>query len=179
MIILLGLNNNVFSDFCLFTCFLLNERVYDIFDTLIDQFQTFLVTKPIPFTIFDFNDFFEHCNQYLINILNNSNEKSTTLKIILRMIGSLSISKKSFNRLNKCSNDFANRIMMDVRRDFNMLYQSVNDNERLLFKNGLITLLCIELVYDKRCSPNKNEVAFLQQMPNENERQDIASQLFC
>jgi hypothetical protein len=64
-----------------------------------------------------------------------------------------------------------------VRKDFGMLYQSVNETEWLLFKSGLAILLCIELLHHKPKISNDNKVDFLLQISNEIIRQDIANEL--
>lgn len=114
-----------------------------------------------------------------MNALEDPNKKCTVLKMILRTIGCLSIPKQHFSRSSKHGKEFAHRIMMDMQRDSKMLYQSVNENEQSLFKYGLITLLCIELVYEKRRKINENEIALLQEMFDKNQCEDIAYQLLC
>ena len=144
---------------------------------LLDQFQAFLATTLNCFKDFDFNDFFRYCKRYLMNALDKSIAKRIPLEIILRMIGTLPI--LDFDRSNEDTNDFAHRIMTNVRRDFIILYQSVDKNEQPLFKIGLIILLCIELLYSKRPDSSENEVGFLQEIDDKNERQDIAYKLLC
>lgn len=100
--------------------------------------------------------------------------------MILCTIGCLlSIPKKHFSRSSKHAKDFAHRIIMHIKSNSKVLYLSVKENEQSLFKYGLITLLCIELVYEKRHEASDNEIAILQEMFDINQCQDIAYQLLC
>ena len=144
---------------------------------LIDQFQAFIVAKPDCFKKFDFNDFFYYCNRYLLHALDKSIAKHIPLKFILRMIGTLSMS--NFDRSSKDASDVAHSIMINVRSDFKIIHLLVKENEQPLFKTGLVTLLCIELLYPKRSNFTENEIAFLQEMDDKNQSQDIAYRLLC
>jgi hypothetical protein len=53
----------------------------------------------------------------------------------------------------------------------------VNEKEWILFGSGLTTLLCIELLQYKSNTSNENHIAFLQQIPDENQRQIMAYEL--
>jgi len=95
--------------------------MYDIFNVLVNQFHAFLSKDNYVYNKYDFNDFFHKCHRYFFDVLINSNNKSITLKIILCMIGFLSIDKQNFDRLNQYSNRFVNQIMSCVRKDFDMV----------------------------------------------------------
>ena len=147
-------------------------------NTLLDQFETVLKAETIRFTKVDFNEFFDCCNQYLTNALDKCIAKCTPLKMILRMIGSSCMRNESFDRSGKAANYFAHYIMIDVQKNINtMICQLVDENERQLVKDGMITLLCIQLFYDKRDYPDETEIIFLQKMSDRNECQDIAEKL--
>jgi hypothetical protein len=152
--------------------------MYEMFDVLVNQFEALLLKDNRYSNEYDFHDFFHNCYRYLSDVLINSNKKSITLKIILRMIGLLSIDKTNFDRSDQYSNGFANLIMFHVRKDFAILYQSVEETEWFLFKCGLATFLCIELLAHGSNSSNDNKVDLLQEIPNEIKRQEFANELF-
>lgn len=149
-------------------------------NTLIDQFETVLAAETTRFTKVNFNEFFDCCNQYVVNALDKCIAKCTPLKMILRIIGSSCMRNESFDRSSKAANGFAHYIMIDVQKNINnMLCQLADKNEGPLVKDGLITLLCIQLLYDKRDYRDENEVVFLQNLSDKNECQDIAEKLLC
>jgi hypothetical protein len=101
----------------------------------------------------------------------------TTLKIILRMIGLLPIEKQSFDRHNRHANEFATKIMLQVRKRFDSLLQLIYKDEQLLSRNGLATLLCIELFYATPDDPGDDKIRFICQISDEKKRQDIANDI--
>jgi hypothetical protein len=151
--------------------------MYAIFDALINQFGALLSKNNYYSNEYDFNEFFEKSDRYLSDVLINSNGNSRILIIILCMIGLLPFEKQCFNRNNQFSNGFENRIMSHVRKDFSMVCESMYETEWVLFKRGLATFLCIELLYHGPNSSNDNKIAFLQEIPDEIKRQEFANQL--
>ncbi len=167
---------NVLTELCFFTYFLLNDQMYDVFDTLAYQFQIAQENHTLDKNTVQ--DFFDMCNRCFYDMWTDSNEKNKILKIILRMIGLVSINKECLDRYYRNSIEFTNRIMFSMQENFNILYQSVEKEEEwILFRHGLVMLLCIELLKDKSNSSNENKIIFLQQISDENQRQDMANEL--
>jgi len=163
---------------CLYTCYLLHEKTFDFFPILFEQFQVFLSNQSDPYKDFDFNEFFKYCERLLPVALDKSEETFQALQIVLRMIGLVSIPTGSFNDSNKSSIDFACEILHRVNEQFNALYELVDKDDRPLFDNGLVTLLCIKLIDSTRQYSRENhELAFLQTLTEQIERQQIANQL--
>lgn len=165
----LGEETNVWTEFCLYTCYLLQAEMFDVFDILLRQLQ---VTFPTESDGLDANKF-----EYLRDILQRCKDKSRALKVILRMIGMLPIKKESFRRYYNHSISFANTIMSYVRDSIVELFQSVNETEWILFHKGLAMLISIELLQYRSNDPNENKVIFLQQIPDEKRRQVVANTL--
>jgi hypothetical protein len=143
---------------------------------MIDQYQV-AQSAHTPMNKYTFQNVFEICNRYLYDVFSNSNTKPMTIKILLRMIGLLFFEKEDFDQYNQESVEFANKIMIYVRQNFSILYQSVNQEEWILFRRGLTILLCIELLQYKFNDSNENQISFLQQIPDENQRQIMAYEL--
>lgn len=148
-------------------------------NTLTAQFETVLEVEEKRLRKIDFDEFFHCCIQYLVNALDECIAKCTPLKMILRMIGSSCMHNESFNRSSKAANNFAHYIMIDVQENINYILTNhfVDHTERQLVKNGLIALLCIQLLYDERAYPDKTEIVFLRNVSDKNECQDIAEKL--
>ena len=176
-LIYLGLDISVFSELCLFTCYLLKLREAHIFDILVDQFKTALSENNRSLDANEFRDFFERCNQYLYPKIETSSDKVTILKITLRMIGVLSITKEDFDRNQNYSITFANKVMPCVRKNFVDLCRSVETQEWILFQKGLAMLLCIEILqYKPDDRSRKHDVTFLQIIPDM-QRRAVADEL--
>ena len=173
-----GEETNVFTEFCLFTCYLLQKGTPHIFDTLYDQLRIASPTDNNTLNAEEFKDFFEKCDLYVFDVLAKYNADTTDLKIILRMIGALSIKKEAFDRSNSQSIRFANIIMRYVREKFEDLYQQVRDEEWILFYRGLAVLISIELLQYRFNDANENKVILLQKIPDQARRRLAANKLF-
>lgn len=156
----------------------MHEKTFDFFPILFEQFQVFLSNQPDPYEHFDFNEFFKYCERLLPVALDKSEETFLALQIVLRMIGLVSIPNRSFNDSNESGVSFSGGILHRVNEEFNALYELVDGDDRPLFNNGLVTLLCIKLIDSTRQYSRENhELAFLQRLNEPIERQQIANQL--
>ena len=173
----LGEEINIWTEFCLFICYLLQAEMFDVFDILVSQLPITFLTESDSLDANKFIDFFEKCHEHVRDILQRCMDKSRALKVILRMIGILPIKKESFRRYYKRSISLANIIMSYVRNSIVELFQSVNETEWILFHKGLAMLISIELLQYKTNNPNENKVIFLQQIPDEKQRHIVANTL--
>ena len=167
---LLGEETDIFTEFCLFTCYLLRTRMADVFDLLYEQLRLTSPSENNNLTVEEFRNFFAHCYQYICPVLDESINKCLVLKVILRMVGVLSIKEHDFDRWNVNSIRFAHETMIYVRANFADLYRIVNDVEWILFQRGLAMLVSIELLQYRSNGSNENKVVFLQQIPDETRR---------
>lgn len=151
--------------------------MYHMFDRLAHQFQVNLVEDNRHFDKKNYHEFFKMCTSYMDNILPTLETHIVTLKIIVRMIGLLPITKTNFDRFNEYANYFATQVLQYIRPQFNNLFGSVNEPEQVLFKSGLATLLCIELLYSTDHNSNDNKLIFLCQISDVKQRQIIAHEI--
>jgi hypothetical protein len=152
--------------------------MYDLFNTLAQQFQIILSEDKYTFHQRDFQDFFENCLEYLRNTPIDFRTDSIALKIILQMIGLLApIKKESFDRNCSSAHIFTTEIMFHVRANFKHLLKLVEGSEWLLFSSGLATLSSFEILYHSVDNSNDNTLDFLHQISDEKQRQGIANEL--
>lgn len=151
--------------------------MFSVFDTLLDQLKVASPTENNTLNAEEFKDFFEKCDRYVPDILATSTANITVLKVILRMIGALSIQKEAFDRDNDISIRFASVMMYYVWGTFENLYQHVRDDEWILFSRGLVMLISIELLQYKSNHTNENKVIFLQRIPDQAQRRTVANKL--
>ncbi len=162
----------------MFTCLLLRDQTYDLFNTLAQQFQITLSVDKYTFHQRDFQDFFENCLEYLGNTSIDFQTDQMTLKIMLQMIGLLApIKKESFDRDCWSVQAFSTKIMFHVRENFEHLLELVEGSEWFLFSSGLATLSSFEILYQSVDSFNDNTLDFLHQISDEKQRQGIANEL--
>lgn len=150
-----------------------------VFNILFEQLKAASPTKNNTLNASEFKDFYEKCNLYLLNALENSDGNLEALRIIVCMIGALSIGEKAFDRYYQQSISFANRIMSYVRKNLTHLYQLVQEEEEewILFYRGLAMLTSIELLQYKFNDANENKVIFLQEIPDPTRREVAANKL--
>ena len=99
------------------------------------------------------------------------------LKTLVRMVGLLPIELENFDRYYQLANSFAIEILRHIRPQFNRLFKSVNETEQVLFRNGLATLLCIELLNPAEDNSDDNKLVFLSQIPDIKQCQTIANEI--
>lgn len=150
-----------------------------VFHTLVHQLEAASATRKNTINAVEFADFFEKCALYILDAFEKSNEKMTTLTIIVCMIGVLPIKKKSFSRSCAQSISFANTIMSHVRTNVAQLYSQVQEGAWALFDKGLALLMSIELLQYKSTDFNENKVIFLQEIPDQTRRQAVVNALLC
>jgi hypothetical protein len=168
--IVLGEETNIYTECCLYTCYLLQSGMADVFDLLYEQLRIASPTENNTLTLEQFQNFFANCYEYICPVLAESTDKCLVLKVILRMIGILSINEQNFDRWNACSIPFAHEIMIHLRENFANLCRVVNDIEWILFQRGLAILVSIELLQYRSNDFNENKVIFLQQIPDPTRR---------
>ena len=177
LILCLGKETNVFTEFCLYTCYLLQTKMIDVFDSLYIQLKAASPTPNNTLSAREFKDFFEKCDLYLLDTLAQLNVSLPVLKVILRMVGALSIEEQAFDRYYDHSITFANTIMSYVRKNIDNLCQFVREEEWTLFYRGLAMLVSIELLQYKGNGSKENKVAFLRQIHDQTRRQIAANKL--
>jgi hypothetical protein len=151
--------------------------MYYIFDSLADQFQINLAKDNRSFNKENYHEFFQTCKSYMDNVLPVLETDLITLKLLLRMVGLLPIKRENFDRYDQHANSFATEVLRHIRLKFNHLLESTTEKEQVLFRDGLATLLCIELLYPSDDNSNDNKLIFLRQISDVKQRQIIADKI--
>ena len=141
------------------------------------QFQINLDSDNRNFEKNNYHEFFQTCKLYIDNILPALETDLITLKTVVRMVGLLPVKRENFDRNDQHANSFAIEVLRHIRLKFDRLFESTIETEQLLFRKGLATLLCIELLYPSDDSSNDNKLIFLRQIVDLEQRQTIAHQI--
>lgn len=176
---LVGEDSKLFTNLCLFTSFLLHDKKYNLFNTILEQFQITLSKENYTFNRHDFQDFFDNCSKYInINISKTSQDDFIIFKIIIRMLGLLiPLNNESFDQNSISAQQFIRKLAVHVQTNFRQLLNIVDKHEWSLFKNGLALLLSFELVYQQIDHLQPNTLILLYQINNQKQRQEIANEL--
>jgi len=168
----LGHNVPFWSQLCLYTFYILRYQMYDVFDILIDQFQRSAQENNRILTRDDFNDFFQSCLTYLYYAMPNSIKQHIAEKIIIRMTGLLPITKLNFDLNSKDTIHFTSALIDDIKDHYDHIFATITTNEWLLFRDGLILYLSIELL-----SKSDDTITLIHRMKNEQCKKDLANVL--
>jgi hypothetical protein len=172
--IFIGEDTGLFTDLCLFTCYLLNDKNYDLFNVLANQFQITMLKDNYTFTRRNFQDFFEKCLKYL----QYTSTDLMALIVTIRMMALLTpMTKENFDRYCSSASEFTIKIMHQIRTNFPQLFKSVNKSKWPLLKKGLGILFAFELLYQKLDHSDPNKLDFMYQISDEKLRQDIANEI--
>ena len=171
-LIFLGHQIPFWNQLYMYTFYLLRHKKFDIFDTLINQFQTVVEQSPLTFAAVELNDFFQGCLIHLPYAMPDSINQYVANKIIARMTGSLPITKKNFKLTNRDSIGFTSAVLADIKEHSENIFSSVKLEEWVLFRDGLVIYLCSELL-----SESSDTINLVHQMQNEEYKRDLATTL--
>jgi hypothetical protein len=146
--------------------------MYDVFDTLIDQFQMIIQQNRCKLTAEEFSDFFQSCLTHLSYAIPSSENQHIADKIIIRMTGILPITKKNFDLTNRNTINFAIALISDIKEHYDHIFSTVTTEEWKLFRNGLVLYLSIEFL-----SQSKDTINLIHQMKNNECKKDLANVL--
>ncbi|CAF1659619.1 unnamed protein product, partial [Rotaria magnacalcarata] len=122
-------------------------------------------------------DFFNECNKYVADSLKISTNKPNGIKQIIRMIGLVPINKENFGLPNISTKKFTNVIMSEFTKHLKDVISSLAEDERNSFRDGMATLICIQLLSQTFNKSNTNPLELLLNEPVEVERLDIVKRV--
>ncbi|CAF2182859.1 unnamed protein product, partial [Rotaria magnacalcarata] len=148
----------LWNELCLFTCFFLQQSTYDRFNEFIIQFKK--ATCDRTCSINCWKDFFNECNKYVADSLKISTNKPNGIKQIIRMIGLVPINKQYFGLPDTSTENFTNVIMNELTKHLKDVISSLAEDEQNSFRDGMATLICIQLLSQtfKKSNPNPLEL---------------------
>ena len=167
-----------YTSLCYYTYFLAKNGQYDTFNILTKQYLDVAEKEDYRPTNNEFINFFQNCTQYFDrSLLEQPDKKIIVLKILLEMVGLFRIDKTNFARHNQHSIHFMGRIMPSMRENFKELFMTVTDTENTLFKRGLTTLLCIDLLQNTSTNDKRDKIFVLKQITDKKRAQAISHKL--
>ena len=170
--LVLGHNVPFWSQLCLFTYYILRHEMYDVFDSLVEQFQKAMEQNPRPLPPEALNDFFQTCfvhSPYALAHLANSWMAD---RILIRMTGLLPITRTNLDITFHFTRNFTGVLIEDIKEHFDHLFALLNDRDWPLFRDGFSLYLAIELL-----SRTGDTVALVHRLRNEDCKRDLANVL--
>ena len=155
----LGSDIPFWNQLCFFTCFLLQQSAYDAFNEFINQIKDIIHHRQL--TLQQCNEFFTTCNKYIFHSLKKSRNKLIGIKAIVHMIGLLPIDKKNFPLLDGDAEQFIAYIMAELTRSWEDVINSLVKEEWTLFKDGLVILMCTQLLSPTEKNTDTNPLELL------------------
>ena len=146
--------------------------MYDVFDTLIDQFQKSVQENNRKLIRDEFNDFFQSCFTYLSYAMSSPTKQHIADKIIIRMTGLLPVTKINFDSNNHYTINFTWALTEDIKEHYDHIFATITSEEWPLFRRGLTLYLSIELL-----SKSGDTITLINRMKNEECKKDLANVL--
>ncbi|CAF3200501.1 unnamed protein product [Rotaria socialis] len=163
------------NQLCLFTCFFLQQSTYDRFNDFIIQFKAAMYGR--TFVRDCCEDFFKECNKYVADSLKRSTNKPNGIKQIIRMIGLVPINKQNFGLPNTSTENFTNVIMSEFTKHLKDVISSLAEDEWNSFRDGMVTLICIQLLSQTFKKSNTSPLEVLLNASIQPERLEIIKRL--
>jgi hypothetical protein len=145
--------------------------MYGIFDEFINQFRENIHNRICPTD--SYKQFFNECNNYVLISLKKTENKPVGIKQIIRMIGLFPIDKQNFELPHDPTKNFTFAIMSELSKSLEDVINCLTKDEWDLFKEGLGTLLCIQLLSKSTGKSSANPLELLLNEAIESARLDI------
>lgn len=167
-----GYNVSFWNQLYLYTFYLLRHKMYNVFDTLIEQFQQAIQQERRILTTEEFHDFLQSCMNDLPYAISNGVNQHITDKILFRMSGVLPITKKNFDITNRDTINFSVALLSDLQEHYDKIFSTVTTEEWNLFRNGLVLYLSIEFL-----TQSKETIKIVHRIKNTQCKKDLANVL--
>lgn len=132
----------------------------------------------VPLSNSEFINFIKTTYGYFSNkeriLLNSSG-----LIDIVRMIGCLPLDKKNFNVTNEYVRKLSTMVLSKVSQQLVEIFETMNEKKWLLFKDGLIILMSIEILNNESLNTDYDAISLINRIPEDNNKQQyIANEFF-
>ena len=168
----IGHNVPFWSQLCLFTYYLLHHGMYEVFDSLVEQFQQIMQRNPRLLRPEELNDFFQTCFLYSSYAVSDLTNSWMADKILIRMTGLLPITRNNLDVNFHFTNNYVHVLIDDVKEHYDNLFALLTDHDWPLFRDGFSLYLAVELL-----SRTNDTLALVHQVRNEDCKRDLANVL--
>jgi hypothetical protein len=153
-------------------------KSYDMFDSFLEQFTTAIVERRRRLSREIFNLFFQLCRKYLSTIEHIVKQDPFALKILIRMVTPLPIDQENMLIGSEAAQLFASIVLRILSENLQTVWTTIVDTEWASFRDGLVTLCCIKILYGQETEKEAyDSVNLIAMIPEETRRQETATKL--
>ena len=157
------------NQLCVYTYALLRRKMYDVFDSLFNQFQIVVAKYHRTLSASELTEFSEICYSHLEYAMAYSVNKSIMIKILIRMTGLLPIKKKNIDLSNGRMIKIALAFLENAKEDYNNILREISTQEWPLFRDGLVLYLSFEML-----NQANDTINLVRSIPDEEWKKDLA-----
>lgn len=151
---------------------------YNIFDSFLQQFKIAIHERGRSIARENLNIFFYNCRKFYSIIEHNVKQGIFALKILVRMIAVLPINKDNIIIGSEAGRQFASIVLNTLSKNLETVWPTITNEEWPSFREGLVTLCCVKLLHSQKSeNPEENAVHILSMIPNDGQKQEIATHL--
>ncbi|CAF4026831.1 unnamed protein product, partial [Rotaria magnacalcarata] len=170
-------NVSVWDQLCFFTYFIIHSQQLDLFSTLINQFAIFIHSDELDMTSDNFITFAGTAYKYLSYIDHNL-ENPAYLRLIIQIWGILPLKTTNISFAEPTVRLSAVTILKAALTNLSNLIINMGPTEWPLMKDGLVLLMCIELLSSNRDFEFDSISAFVDDKIKTKPKQEIVHSLF-
>jgi len=152
-------------------------KVLDVFNSFLEQFINVLKDRNSGILHESLKMFFELCNKYYPSIETIVNNDLLALQILVRMISALPINAENMTIGIPAAEYFASIVLKILSEKFDVILSTIDEDEWSSFRDGLITLFCIQLHSEKPLEGTVDSIELLSMISDEEIRRDMAMSL--
>lgn len=160
------------DNLCYFTYFIIHSKKFPIYDSFLNQFQSFQCESIENLSREMLKMFFQLCDKYYQMIKSIVENELEALKILIRMLSVVPISEENMAISIIDVQIFVSALFQIVLIHFEELLTSVRDNEWSSFCQGLIHLFAIQLYYQNANKQIINPIVLLSKMSDSDSRKE-------
>lgn len=177
LLTIVGKDIPFWSHLCIFTYFIIIQKSYDTFDSLIEQFTNAVQERKRGISRENFDEFFKLCRRHYSSIEKIVKNDLVALKILVRMMSVLPVNQENMTIASEAAQLFVSIVLRILSSEFDAVSIAITDPEWPSFREGLITSLCIKLHRQTLDKDGENVLDLLTYIPEGTRRQDVAQRL--
>jgi hypothetical protein len=145
LINILGSDVSFWDHLCIYTYFIINTKAYDVFNSLLEQFAIVLKDRGRGVSHENLNLFFQLCHRHYSAIKDIIQKDLTAFKILVRMVALLPINQENMTIRSQAAEQFVSIVLRSLSENLEAILAITDGVEWPSFREGVITLLCIQL----------------------------------
>ena len=145
-------------------------KIFEAYNAFLEQFKFGITNKNRTISRENLKTFFRLSKKHYPSIETIVQNDTMALKILVRMFSCLPISAENMISGTEVTKYFASTVFKNVSNNFDVILNSIKDDEWPSFREGFITLFCIQIHFRTPLEETINPITLLSMIPEDGPR---------